>query len=335
MQAEILLFFQRIGTPFLDKIAVFITMFGNGLVPVSFILFMLWCVDKRKGFAIIGPFFLSTIGFSILKAIIRMPRPFTVISGLKGKDLASATGYSFPSGHTTNAATVYSALAIACKKRTVSVLCAVIIVLVGVSRMYLGVHWPMCQIFFCLTLRWLPVSGISTWKSFILPPVILGANTLASMIRMSRTSMGLSMGGYGTLKCALNSPSRYAGCAAFSAVTDIVSVTDNSNAQRSKEAQAIFGIDKIAPESCDVSALLKKSEAKVLPRFYLACGEQDSLFGQNEAFAALLQQTGADYLFEHWPGIHSWDFWDVAVKKAFDYFFSCTRSICSTSIRNQ
>jgi len=134
--------------------------------------------------------------------------------------------------------------------------------------------------------------------------------------------MGLSMGGYGTLKCALNSPSRYAGCAAFSAVTDIVSVTDNSNAQRSKEAQAIFGIDKIAPESCDVSALLKKSEAKVLPRFYLACGEQDSLFGQNEAFAALLQQTGADYLFEHWPGIHSWDFWDVAVKKAFDYFFS-------------
>jgi len=143
MQAEILLFFQRIGTPFLDKIAVFITMFGNGLVPVSFILFMLWCVDKRKGFAIIGPFFLSTIGFSILKAIIRMPRPFTVISGLKGKDLASATGYSFPSGHTTNAATVYSALAIACKKRTVSVLCAVIIVLVGVSRMYLGVHWPM------------------------------------------------------------------------------------------------------------------------------------------------------------------------------------------------
>lgn len=47
----------------------------------------------------------------------------------------------------------------------------------------------MCQIFFCLTLKWLPVSGIASWKHFILPPLILGANTLASMIRMSRTSM--------------------------------------------------------------------------------------------------------------------------------------------------
>ena len=47
----------------------------------------------------------------------------------------------------------------------------------------------MCQILFCLTLGLLPVSGVATWRHFILPPLILGANTLASMIRMSRTSM--------------------------------------------------------------------------------------------------------------------------------------------------
>ena len=47
----------------------------------------------------------------------------------------------------------------------------------------------LCQIFFCLMLRWLPVSGIGSWKHYILPSVILGASTLASMIRMSRTSM--------------------------------------------------------------------------------------------------------------------------------------------------
>ena len=33
--------------------------------------------------------------------------------------------------------------------------------------------------------------------------------------------MGLSMGGYGALKCALTAPERYAGCGAFSSVTDI------------------------------------------------------------------------------------------------------------------
>ncbi|MBQ6733785.1 MAG: ABC transporter permease [Lachnospiraceae bacterium] len=62
----------------------------------------------------------------------------------------------------------------------------VAILLFSLPAFWLG---TMCQILFCLILRWLPTSGITGWKSYILPTVILGANTLASMIRMSRTSM--------------------------------------------------------------------------------------------------------------------------------------------------
>lgn len=47
----------------------------------------------------------------------------------------------------------------------------------------------MCQVLFCLTLHWLPTSGFDSAKSLILPTMILGANTLATMIRMGRTSM--------------------------------------------------------------------------------------------------------------------------------------------------
>lgn len=47
----------------------------------------------------------------------------------------------------------------------------------------------MCQVLFCLTLHWLPTSGFTSAKSLILPTLILGANTMATMIRMSRTSM--------------------------------------------------------------------------------------------------------------------------------------------------
>lgn len=47
----------------------------------------------------------------------------------------------------------------------------------------------MCQILFCITLQWLPATGVGTWKHLLLPALVLGANTLASMIRMSRTSM--------------------------------------------------------------------------------------------------------------------------------------------------
>jgi len=61
-----------------------------------------------------------------------------------------------------------------------------VMLLFSMPAFWLG---TMCQIFFGLILRWLPVSGIASWKNFILPPIILGANTLASMIRMSRTSM--------------------------------------------------------------------------------------------------------------------------------------------------
>ncbi|MBR2281836.1 MAG: ABC transporter permease [Spirochaetales bacterium] len=62
----------------------------------------------------------------------------------------------------------------------------VVMLLFSMPAFWLG---TMCQLLFCLTLHWLPVSGINSWKSFILPPLILGANTMASMIRMSRTSM--------------------------------------------------------------------------------------------------------------------------------------------------
>ncbi|MCI6646928.1 MAG: ABC transporter permease [Oscillospiraceae bacterium] len=62
----------------------------------------------------------------------------------------------------------------------------VAMLLFSIPAFWLG---TMCQILFCLTLHWLPVSGFDNWKSMILPTVILGANTLATMIRMSRTSM--------------------------------------------------------------------------------------------------------------------------------------------------
>lgn len=47
----------------------------------------------------------------------------------------------------------------------------------------------MTQILFCLNLGWLPASGVGSAKHFILPALTLGANVLASQLRMTRTSM--------------------------------------------------------------------------------------------------------------------------------------------------
>ena len=56
---------------------------------------------------------------------------------------AAATGYSFPSGHTQNVTAEFSAIALWAKRRWVTWLCAIIILLTGFSRMYLGVHTPL------------------------------------------------------------------------------------------------------------------------------------------------------------------------------------------------
>lgn len=61
-----------------------------------------------------------------------------------------------------------------------------VMLLASMPAFWLG---TLCQILFCLILKWLPVSGVGSWKHYILPSIILGAATLASMIRMSRTSM--------------------------------------------------------------------------------------------------------------------------------------------------
>lgn len=47
----------------------------------------------------------------------------------------------------------------------------------------------IAQIVFCLVLRWLPVTGASSFKHFILPSVILSLSRIASQVRMSRSSM--------------------------------------------------------------------------------------------------------------------------------------------------
>lgn len=62
--------------------------------------------------------------------------------------------------------------------------------------------------------------------------------------RAKRYVMGLSMGGYGALKCVLTYPERYAGAGSFSGVVDIRRPVYSVNTpERARERGAIFGAD--------------------------------------------------------------------------------------------
>ena len=143
IQRQILLFFAGIHNSFLNVVVQVFTICGEEFVLIALAAFIYYNIDKKAGFISSMSLMNAICGMGIVKAIVRFPRPWVVIDGLDTVRQHTATGYSFPSGHTTCAASTYSAFAMCFRKRAVSIACALMILLVALSRMYLCVHWPM------------------------------------------------------------------------------------------------------------------------------------------------------------------------------------------------
>ncbi len=129
--------------------------------------------------------------------------------------------------------------------------------------------------------------------------------------------MGLSMGGYGALKCALTKPEQYAGCGAFSAACDLEQALQTPLLMNKEEIQGITGMEmRIAPEN-DVFLLAKKcSQSPVKPRIYMTCGTEDHIHDMSVKFRDYMQKLDFDYTYEEWQGAHDWYFWNDSLRRA-------------------
>ena len=142
---EFLRFLESIRTPVGDALMSFITLFGEETLFIVLALVFFWCVDKKRGYYLLFTCFTGTICIQFLKMTFRIPRPwvldpnFTIVESAR----EAATGYSFPSGHTQCAAGLWGGIAKSAKKRAVQIGGVVLLLLVGLSRMYLGVHTPL------------------------------------------------------------------------------------------------------------------------------------------------------------------------------------------------
>ena len=158
---EFLRFLEGIRTPVGDAFMSFITLFGEETIFVLLALVFFWCVDKRRGYYLLFTCFTGTICVQILKMSFRIPRPevldpnFTIVESAR----EAATGYSFPSGHTQCAAGLWGGLARSAKKRAVQIGGVVLTLLVGLSRMYLGVHTPL-DVFVSLGIALVVIFGL-------------------------------------------------------------------------------------------------------------------------------------------------------------------------------
>lgn len=145
---SLLYFFESIRNPICDFFFSAITFLGGETVFLALAITVFWCVDKREGYYIFYTGLFGTLLNQALKLIFKVPRPwvkdpsFTIVESAREE----ATGYSFPSGHTQNATGTFGAIAAYdyTKRRRLRpvIFLSVLILLVALSRMYLGVHTP-------------------------------------------------------------------------------------------------------------------------------------------------------------------------------------------------
>lgn len=135
---------EKIRMPGLNELMLAVTKLGEETAFLVIALIVFWCVDKKKGYYVMAVGFLGTMLNQILKLACRVPRPWVLDPNFTILEQAreAAAGYSFPSGHTQSAVGTFGCLAVTADKKWWRNLCILLAVLVGFSRMYIGVHTP-------------------------------------------------------------------------------------------------------------------------------------------------------------------------------------------------
>lgn len=136
---EVILWLQQFS-PGLDAPFRALTFLGEEtfLMPLVFLLY--WSVDRRTGARLALAFLLSAHVNSVAKTLAGQPRPFDY--DLRVRQFAPATGGGLPSGHTQNAVVVWGYLASRLRRPWAWGTAGLLAVLVPLSRLYLGVHFP-------------------------------------------------------------------------------------------------------------------------------------------------------------------------------------------------
>ncbi len=143
--------FQSVSNGVLTAVAKFFTLLGDEYLVILVLGLLYWCVDKKLGrraaLALSGTMIFGTL----IKGAFQRRRPYMDNKSVKciraahpDEDIMSpaAQGFSMPSLHASMSVSVYGTLAHETKKPPYIALGFLLPFFIGLSRIYLGVHYP-------------------------------------------------------------------------------------------------------------------------------------------------------------------------------------------------
>jgi S-formylglutathione hydrolase FrmB len=137
--------------------------------------------------------------------------------------------------------------------------------------------------------------------------------------RANRAIIGISMGGFASVKYAFSHPEKFVFVGALSPSID-VPFRHYSFRRLGQwwKFRTIFGPAGSKERAArDPSTLIRTADARATPFMYLTAGRQEPLLGPNRQFAALLKQHGITYEFHTEPGGHDWQEWNAQIPGCF------------------
>lgn len=132
------IFFQSLGV-WLQVIMEFITNLGSEMFFILAMPAIYWCVDAYIGLRVGVMLLLSGALNNLFKLLFRTPRPYWTDSRVV--PVVHESSFGLPSGHSMNSASVWGWMAVEAKKRWATIICLIVIFLIGVSRLVMGVHF--------------------------------------------------------------------------------------------------------------------------------------------------------------------------------------------------
>lgn len=196
---------QAWRNPFLDGLFTLVTSMGEEFFFLLFLPAVVWCVDRSVGLRLGVLLFLNDCTNSLLKEAFNAPRPddprITV--------LREETSPGFPSGHAQNSIVLWGYLATQVRRPLTWALAVVLPLAIGLSRIYLGVHYPhdviggwlvgavILALFLLGTgiVRQINIGpGITLLSAVLVPLIILSLSQGSGAVRVAGLILGLGTG---------------------------------------------------------------------------------------------------------------------------------------------